>query len=82
MLIPTIFLRQPCVGSILSSIVGINAHVMDPVHFPNQETNDKYLANIQRDGTFSVVPRMVRFPRYDSSSWTNSLTVFALAGCW
>ncbi|KAL7410257.1 NADPH nitrite reductase [Mrakia frigida] len=49
---------RPCVGSIISSTVGINAHVMDAVHFPNQETNDKFLANIQRDGTYSVVPRM------------------------
>ena len=31
---------------------------MDAAHFPNQETNDKFLANIQRDGTYSVVPRM------------------------
>lgn len=31
---------------------------MDPVHHANQETNDRFLGNIQRDGTFSVVPRM------------------------
>lgn len=31
---------------------------MDAAHHPNQDTNDKYLGNIQRDGTFSVVPRM------------------------
>lgn len=31
---------------------------MKGVHHPNQDTNDKYLANIQRNGTFSVVPRI------------------------
>ena len=31
---------------------------MDPVHHANQDTNDRFLANIHRDGTFSVVPRM------------------------
>ena len=31
---------------------------MDAAHHPNQETNDKFLGNVQRDGTFSVVPRM------------------------
>ena len=31
---------------------------MDPVHHQNQDTNDKFLANIQRNGTFSVVPRI------------------------
>lgn len=31
---------------------------MKPEHHQNQDTNDRYLANIQRDGTFSVVPRI------------------------
>jgi len=35
-----------------------NEHVMKPEHHQNQDTNDRYLANIQRDGTFSVVPRI------------------------
>ncbi|KAF7323911.1 NAD(P)H nitrite reductase [Mycena kentingensis (nom. inval.)] len=47
---------KPAVGSILSSLY--NEHVMAPAHHQNQDTNDKFLANIQRDGTFSVVPRI------------------------
>ena len=35
-----------------------NEHVMTPVHHQNQDTNDRFLANIQRNGTFSVVPRI------------------------
>ncbi|KAJ2923968.1 hypothetical protein H1R20_g13130, partial [Candolleomyces eurysporus] len=47
---------KPAIGSILSSLY--NEHVMKGVHHSNQDTNDKYLANIQRNGTFSVVPRI------------------------
>ncbi|KAF9007403.1 NADPH nitrite reductase [Cyathus striatus] len=47
---------KPAVGSILSSLY--NEHVMKPVHHQNQDTNDKFLANIQRNGTFSVIPRI------------------------
>jgi nitrite reductase (NAD(P)H) len=47
---------KPTIGSILSSL--FNQHIMDkPVH-DLQDTNDKFLANIQRNGTFSVVPRV------------------------
>ena len=35
-----------------------NEHVMNPAHHQNQDTNDRFLANIQRNGTFSVVPRI------------------------
>lgn len=35
-----------------------NEHVMTPVHHQNQDTNDRFLANIQRNGTFSVIPRI------------------------
>jgi nitrite reductase (NAD(P)H) len=31
---------------------------MKPEHHQNQDTNDRYMANVQRDGTFSVVPRI------------------------
>jgi nitrite reductase (NAD(P)H) len=31
---------------------------MRPEHHQNQDTNDRFLANIQRNGTFSVVPRI------------------------
>lgn len=51
-------LCKPVIGSLISSTAGINKHVMDPVHHANQDTNDRFLANIQRDGTYSVVPRM------------------------
>ncbi|TFK21046.1 nitrite reductase [Coprinopsis marcescibilis] len=47
---------KPTIGSILSSLY--NEHVMKPSHHQNQDTNDRFLANIQRNGTFSVVPRM------------------------
>ncbi|OCH89826.1 nitrite reductase [Obba rivulosa] len=47
---------KPAVASVLSSLW--NEPIMDPVHHANQETNDRFLANIQRNGTFSVVPRI------------------------
>ncbi|KAI1195748.1 nitrite reductase [Nemania serpens] len=47
---------KPAVGSILASLW--NKHVMSrPLH-GLQETNDRYLGNIQRNGTYSVVPRV------------------------
>ncbi|KAF9438195.1 hypothetical protein BGZ76_009293 [Entomortierella beljakovae] len=45
---------KPAVGSILASL--FNDHVLD--HAPLQDTNDRFLANIQRGGTYSVVPRI------------------------
>ncbi|KAI9892823.1 MAG: hypothetical protein M1814_000982 [Vezdaea aestivalis] len=47
---------KPAVGSILASLY--NAHVMDRPHLGLQDTNDKFLGNIQRNGTFSVIPRV------------------------
>ncbi|OCF75267.1 nitrite reductase [NAD(P)H], large subunit [Kwoniella mangroviensis CBS 8886] len=47
---------KPAVASILSSLY--NEHVMKVEHHHNQDTNDRFLANIQRNGTFSVVPRI------------------------
>jgi NAD(P)H-nitrite reductase large subunit len=41
-----------------SHVDSYNEHVMTPVHHQNQDTNDRFLANIQRNGTFSVVPRI------------------------
>lgn len=49
-------LCKPAIGSILSSL--FNPHVMDKGYNDLQDTNDKFLANIQRNGTFSVVPRI------------------------
>ncbi|EPS36296.1 hypothetical protein H072_10186 [Dactylellina haptotyla CBS 200.50] len=48
---------KPAVGSILASL--FNRHVMDKDLHAVQDTNDRFLANIQRNGTFSVVPRVV-----------------------
>lgn len=47
---------KPAVASILASTW--NEHVLDEEHAPLQDTNDHFLANIQRDGTYSVVPRV------------------------
>ncbi|KAI0201577.1 nitrite reductase [Astrocystis sublimbata] len=47
---------KPAIGSIFASLY--NKHVMSrPLH-GLQETNDRYLGNIQRNGTYSVVPRV------------------------
>ncbi|KAL8363696.1 hypothetical protein RB601_009457 [Gaeumannomyces tritici] len=47
---------KPCVGSILASLW--NKHVMSGASHGLQDTNDRFLGNIQRNGTFSVVPRV------------------------
>jgi len=47
---------KPAVASILASTW--NDYVLEPAHAGLQDTNDRYLANIQRDGTYSVVPRL------------------------
>lgn len=47
---------KPTVASILASQLG--QHVLDEGRAALQETNDAYLANIQRNGTYSVVPRI------------------------
>jgi nitrite reductase (NADH) large subunit len=31
---------------------------LQPEHLSQQDTNDTFLANMQKDGTYSVVPRM------------------------
>jgi nitrite reductase (NADH) large subunit len=46
---------KPAVASILAS--AWNEHVMAPKHRPLQDTNDRFMANIQRDGTYSIIPR-------------------------
>ena len=47
---------KPAVASIMASCW--NEHVLQPRHAKLQDTNDYYLANIQKDGTYSVVPRV------------------------
>ncbi|KAF9883728.1 hypothetical protein FE257_003020 [Aspergillus nanangensis] len=49
-------LCKPAIASILASLY--NQHIMDRETHELQETNDRFLANIQRNGTFSVVPRV------------------------
>ena len=47
---------KPTIGSILATLY--NQHIMErPLH-GLQETNDRFLGNIQRNGTFSVIPRV------------------------
>ena len=47
---------KPAVGSMLASTW--NDHILEKSHVGLQDTNDYFLANIQRDGTYSVVPRI------------------------
>jgi len=47
---------KPAVASILASVW--NDYILEPEHRGLQDTNDRYLANIQKDGTYSVVPRV------------------------
>ena len=47
---------KPTVASMLASLW--NEHVLDDNHAPLQDTNDMFLANLQRDGTYSVIPRV------------------------
>lgn len=49
-------LCKPAIASILSSL--FNPHLMDKPVRELQDTNDRFLGNIQRNGTFSVVPRV------------------------
>ncbi|MFF0860379.1 nitrite reductase large subunit NirB [Nonomuraea sp. NPDC003560] len=47
---------KPAVASILASLH--NGHVLDGERAALQDTNDAFLANIQKNGTYSVVPRI------------------------
>ncbi|SDV48772.1 nitrite reductase large subunit NirB [Chitinasiproducens palmae] len=47
---------KPTVANILASCW--NDFVLEPEHASLQDSNDYFLGNIQRDGTYSVVPRM------------------------
>ncbi|MEV4318574.1 nitrite reductase large subunit NirB [Actinocrispum sp. NPDC049592] len=47
---------KPAVASILASLG--NGHVLDGEQASLQDTNDHFLANLQRNGTYSVVPRI------------------------
>jgi nitrite reductase (NADH) large subunit len=47
---------KPTVASILASLE--HGHILDGEQAALQDTNDHFLANIQRNGTYSVVPRI------------------------
>ncbi|UGA55641.1 nitrite reductase large subunit NirB [Vibrio sp. VB16] len=47
---------KPTAGSILASFW--NDYVLENRHMELQDTNDIYLGNMQKDGTYSVVPRI------------------------
>jgi nitrite reductase (NAD(P)H) len=49
-------LCKPPIASILASL--FNNPVQDPERRNLQDSNDKFMANVQRNGTFSVVPRV------------------------
>lgn len=47
---------KPTAASILASCW--NDYILEPKHASLQDTNDRFLANMQKNGTYSVVPRM------------------------
>ena len=47
---------KPAVASILASLW--NDHILKKSHVGLQDTNDTFMANMQKDGTYSVVPRI------------------------
>ncbi len=54
-------LCKPAVASILASLSGVlspGSHILDGEQAALQDTNDHFLANLQRNGTYSVIPRI------------------------
>ncbi len=47
---------KPAIGSLLASLW--NENIVEPDHNTLQDTNDRFLANIQRGGSYSVIPRV------------------------
>jgi NAD(P)H-nitrite reductase large subunit len=47
---------KPAIASILAGLW--NEHILNPGLRSLQDTNDRYLANIQRGGLYSIVPRI------------------------
>ena len=47
---------KPAVGSILASVW--NDYILTQTNLPLQDTNDTYLGNMQKAGTYSIVPRV------------------------
>jgi nitrite reductase (NADH) large subunit len=52
---------KPAVASIIASLaptIGASGHVLDGEQAALQDTNDHFLANLQKNGSYSVVPRI------------------------
>jgi len=52
---------KPAVGSIIASLaptLGASGYVLDGEQAALQDTNDHFLANLQRNGSYSIVPRI------------------------
>jgi nitrite reductase (NADH) large subunit len=52
---------KPAVGSIIASLaptIGASGYVLDGEQAALQDSNDHFLANIQKNGSYSVVPRI------------------------
>jgi nitrite reductase (NADH) large subunit len=47
---------KPAIASILAS--AWNEFILKPDHVSLQDTNDTYLGNMQKDGTYSIIPRI------------------------
>jgi nitrite reductase (NADH) large subunit len=47
---------KPALASIFASCW--NEMILKPRHAPLQDTNDRFLANLQKNGTYSIVPRV------------------------
>jgi len=52
---------KPAVASIIASLapaVGASGHILDGEQAALQDTNDHFLANLQKNGSYSIVPRI------------------------
>ncbi|MGW9027208.1 nitrite reductase large subunit NirB [Streptomyces sp. NPDC055722] len=52
---------KPAIASVVASLapaIGADGHVLDGEQAALQDTNDHFLANLQRNGSYSVVPRI------------------------
>ncbi|MFJ9414211.1 nitrite reductase large subunit NirB [Streptomyces sp. NPDC101227] len=52
---------KPTIGSIIASLapsVGADGYILDGEQAALQDTNDHFLANLQRNGSYSIVPRI------------------------
>lgn len=47
---------KPTAASVFASLW--NEHIMEPQHQSLQDSNDAFMANLQKDGSYSIVPRV------------------------